>query len=124
MKKKKATWNVAIDNHLDVSVHRAAFVSALGNLAKNSLNAGASGVQLSWFGSRIGDQMRLVLQDNGSGIPNDIAERIFDPFFTTRTNGSGLGLAVVRAVISAHGGSIETGSKHAKRRSFCALLTH
>jgi signal transduction histidine kinase len=50
--------------------------------------------------------VQITLQDNGCGIPPEISDRIFEPFFTTRGNGTGLGLAVVRAVIEANQGSI------------------
>lgn len=56
----------------------------------------------------------LVVRDNGPGIAPEHRERIFEPFFTTRSQGTGLGLAVARAVVQAHGGSIwieSTGSQ-------------
>jgi signal transduction histidine kinase len=49
----------------------------------------------------------IVLQDNGPGVADGLHEQIFEPFFTTRSSGTGLGLAVVRAVIAAHRGTIE-----------------
>ncbi len=48
----------------------------------------------------------LEIADNGSGIPVDIRRRIFTPFFTTKPRGSGVGLAVSRQIMLAHGGSI------------------
>ena len=47
----------------------------------------------------------IEVQDNGPGINKDIADKIFMPFFTTRTEGSGVGLALTRQVMIAHGGS-------------------
>jgi len=51
---------------------------------------------------------RLVIEvaDRGPGIPEEDRERIFEPFFTGKTQGTGLGLAVVRRVIEQHGGTI------------------
>jgi nitrogen fixation/metabolism regulation signal transduction histidine kinase len=46
----------------------------------------------------------LEVQDNGPGVPEDLAENIFIPFFTTRTQGSGVGLALVRYIMLSHGG--------------------
>jgi signal transduction histidine kinase len=43
--------------------------------------------------------------DDGPGVPAELRERLFRPFFTTRPGGSGLGLAVARAVAEAHGGT-------------------
>ncbi|HID44382.1 MAG TPA: hypothetical protein EYP34_01330 [Chromatiaceae bacterium] len=48
----------------------------------------------------------VSLKDNGTGIDEAVQKRVFDPFFTTRPNGTGLGLAVVKAVVEGHGGSI------------------
>ncbi len=50
---------------------------------------------------------QIEVQDNGPGIPQEAQLRIFQPFFTTRDRGSGIGLANVQKVVSAHGGTIE-----------------
>ena len=50
----------------------------------------------------------IELQDEGPGVPPEIADRLFDPFVTRgKKNGTGLGLAVARRFIEDHGGSIE-----------------
>jgi PAS domain S-box-containing protein len=50
---------------------------------------------------------RIVISDNGPGIPDDVRERIFEPFFTTKHRGTGLGLPTAKRVIERHGGSID-----------------
>ncbi len=50
---------------------------------------------------------RISIADNGPGIPADALTKIFMPFYTTKTNGTGLGLAVVQKIIVQHGGTIE-----------------
>lgn len=55
-----------------------------------------------------GRAVRLAVEDNGPGIPPAIAKRVFEPFFTTKTagGGTGVGLAISRGIIEAHGGTI------------------
>jgi signal transduction histidine kinase len=52
----------------------------------------------------------LTVADQGKGIPADKQARIFEPFFTTRQQGTGLGLALVKKVVEAHGGTIRVES--------------
>ena len=53
----------------------------------------------------------IEIRDNGHGVPDEIATKIFVPFFTTREGGSGVGLALARQVMIAHGGFIRLGQK-------------
>ena len=53
------------------------------------------------------DAVRVEVQDNGPGMPEDVASHVFDPFFTTKPQGSGLGLAIVRKIVDAHDGQID-----------------
>lgn len=50
--------------------------------------------------------VRLTVVDHGPGIPEDIREHIFEPYFTAKTGGTGLGLALVRQTVTAHGGDV------------------
>ena len=58
-------------------------------------------------------QIRIVFEDRGPGIPEEVRGRIFDPFFTTKPEGAGtgIGLAVCRSTIEAHGGTIAAESR-------------
>ena len=56
------------------------------------------------------DALRIVVRDDGHGIPADILPRVFEPHFSTRTSGSGLGLAISRRLIEGWGGGIEVTS--------------
>lgn len=56
------------------------------------------------------DQLQVSISDTGMGIPDDIRERIFEPFFTTKPGGTGIGLAIVKRIVTAHKGSISVES--------------
>ena len=51
--------------------------------------------------------VRIVVADDGPGIPPAEREKLFLPYYSTKRRGSGLGLAIVRRIIAEHGGSIE-----------------
>ena len=71
------------------------------------------GIRLSLPGTS--DRMSLPLEfsveDNGPGIPEDLLPHLFDPFITTKTNGTGLGLALVAKIVRDHGGVIDCESR-------------
>jgi len=94
-------------------------MQVLVNLITNSIEAMASvtdrprvltiGASLQASGN-----VSVTVTDSGTGIGPDYAARIFEPFFTTKSGGSGLGLAVCRRIMEAHGGHISTypGADH------------
>jgi signal transduction histidine kinase len=53
--------------------------------------------------------LRVAVQDNGPGLGPEQKLRIFDPFFTTKTKGTGLGMAIAKRIVEAHGGRISVG---------------
>jgi PAS domain S-box-containing protein len=55
--------------------------------------------------------VRLTIEDNGPGIPQDDVPRIFTPFFTTKDRGTGLGLALVQKAVALHDGQVEVESE-------------
>ncbi|HSB61214.1 MAG TPA: hybrid sensor histidine kinase/response regulator, partial [Vicinamibacteria bacterium] len=67
---------------------------------------------------------RLVVEDNGPGIPADLAERIFEPFFTTKParEGTGLGLPLCRTIVEDHGGALRVESVPGEGARFVAEL--
>ncbi len=67
-----------------------------------------------------GNYFKITISDNGPGIAPAIMDKIFDPFFTTKgkTEGTGLGLAVVHGIITAHRGAIRVDSTPFKRTAF------
>lgn len=85
---------------------------ALFNLVENAVKYGPEGGQVQICGKLDGANVRITVSDQGSGIPSDLRERIFEPFFRVDTarsreiGGTGLGLALVRAIAEIHGGSV------------------
>lgn len=82
---------------------RNLLVSALVNLLDNAL---AFPTRASLEAARDGEGITLAVHDDGPGIDPATEERIFEPFFTTRPGGTGLGLALARSVVRAHGGEL------------------
>jgi two-component system sensor histidine kinase FlrB len=92
---------------LVIRANREALVGAVVNLVVNALDvAGPTAEVLVEASTPAAGVARIRVEDNGPGVEAGIAGRIFEPFFTTRPSGTGLGLAVVRSVASAHGGSV------------------
>ncbi|MCD1267040.1 two-component sensor histidine kinase [Shinella sumterensis] len=81
------------------------------------------GIRLSVAGTRekISLPLEFCVHDNGPGVPADLLPHLFDPFITTKTNGSGLGLALVAKIIGGHGGIVECDSQ-ANRTTFRVLM--
>jgi len=90
-----------------VNGSHAALAGALLNLASNAVQSCGNDVRLRiTVRTPQPGRLTLCISDNGPGIPANCIERIFEPFFTTRPDGTGLGLAVVRAVAEAHHGAV------------------
>ncbi len=88
---------------------------ALENLVLNACRHASGVVRISW--SRLGrEPVEVVVEDDGPGIPAEQRVRIFEPFARVdahrgeSSGGVGLGLAIVRRILEAHGGSVEAGA--------------
>ncbi len=82
--------------------NRDALVGACTNLVNNSLEAGATAVAVQVVAE--GSELVIRVVDNGPGFPSAEAGRLLEAFYTTKSHGTGLGLAVVQAVVKAHQG--------------------
>lgn len=82
------------------------------DVVENSLRAGAGRVSIGLEASRAANRLDLVVEDNGRGMPPDLAARAADPFFTSRrTRKVGLGLALLRQAAEACEGLFELRSQ-------------
>lgn len=88
----------------------AALISAFENLLVNAIEAGG-GQKITVGINASSEFAHFFVEDKGPGISKQMLERIFEPFFTTKKQGTGLGLAVVKAVIEAHHGFISVDSR-------------
>ncbi|MFT7365551.1 MAG: two-component system sensor histidine kinase FlrB [Marinobacter psychrophilus] len=86
----------------DLLCNRDALVGACTNLVNNSIEAGAASVRLNLRGCD--HELAIEVSDNGSGFDPVMVPRLQEAFYTTKSHGTGLGLAVVQAVVNAHQG--------------------
>ncbi len=82
---------------------------AISNLVQNALLATGrrSPVRVRASVERAEQILRIEISDDGDGVAVEARPRLFTPFFTTRATGTGLGLALVRRIAAAHGGSVD-----------------
>ena len=101
--------------------NRDTLVGTVLNLIENAIQAGGREARLKIHLYQRGESVRLCVSDNGPGIDSATLARLGEPFFTTKTTGTGLGLAVVKAVARAHQGDVQLRSRPG--RGTCAILT-
>ena len=122
------TIGVQVENNLptiDVDSERIAQV--LDNLLSNALRYTPAGGEIYLCARRSGQEVALEVRDTGSGISPEDLPYVFDRFYrgdkARRSSGeSGLGLAIARSIILAHGGSIQVDSKPGKGAVFTIQL--
>jgi len=112
-----------IDGALLINGNKDALLGALANLVMNALDAAKEKVTIS-INVELSKQgyLQIKVRDNGSGMKADTLQHLFDPFFTTKTDGTGLGLAVVKSVIESHQGRILVDSSEGEGTEFTIEL--
>lgn len=95
------------------------------NMVRNAVDAAGEGgavtVEIT-KPARAGAPARLAVADTGPGVDAEHRGRLFEPFFTTRASGTGLGLAVSRAIARAHGGELDYSERPGGGALFTLLL--
>lgn len=104
----------AQETNLKLSADRFRLVQVFRNLLENSLSACSGpvriGIRCRDVAHEAGPALEISVQDNGPGLTPEARLSVFEPFFTTKTKGTGLGMAIARQIIEAHGGSIGLGT--------------
>jgi len=85
--------------------------AAIANVLLNAVQAMASGGEVVVRLQAGADRVRVVVTDQGPGLPPGLRRLVWEPFFTTKRQGSGLGLALVKKIIDLHGGQVHIGSR-------------
>lgn len=97
-----------------------ALAGAFSNLLNNAIEAGATAIGMR---ARYCDGgIEISIRDNGPGIGAEQKKQLFEPFYTTKTQGTGLGLAVVDSVVKAHNGQVSCESEAGKGCNFVVFL--
>ncbi|MDO6618601.1 MULTISPECIES: PAS domain-containing sensor histidine kinase [unclassified Shewanella] len=95
------------DKHIMANTN--ALSSAINNLVMNSLEANATEIQIVTGEDEHGINIDVI--DNGKGLSKEMQQQVLEPFFTTKSQGTGLGLAVVQTVVRNHGGRLQVTSQ-------------
>jgi C4-dicarboxylate-specific signal transduction histidine kinase len=108
-----------------VAIDRLRIQHVLFALVQNALEAPTRNGETPKVGIDVGSDrysVRVAVEDNGVGIPDDARERLFKPFFTTKARGTGLGLASSRAIAESHEGSLDVENAAGGGTRFCLRL--
>jgi two-component system sensor kinase FixL len=89
-----------------VVVDRIQIQQVLTNLMRNAVEAMKDSPirELRVRVEASGDEIAVVVEDSGSGIPDEIASQLFKPFTSTKAGGMGVGLSISKRIVEAHGG--------------------
>ncbi len=114
------SFDVEIDESITLSYDSDRLKGVFVNLLENALDSGAHHLVIR--GTRNGRFAEISLQDDGSGMEPAQVEQAFDLYYTTKQKGTGLGLAYVQRVVSAHGGFVQVESKSGVGTRFSVFL--
>ncbi len=96
------------------------------NILDNALAAGSAPVtvEVRAEDAQLDGQpaVRIIFSDNGPGIRPEQRPKVFDPFFTTKAKGTGLGMAIAKRIVEAHGGRITVGDGDGPGAVFCITI--
>jgi signal transduction histidine kinase len=104
--RRGVTLEVRADHAGSVEVDAQQLERVLVNLIKNALEAAPRGSAVDVIAARVAGGLEILVADAGPGISPEARRNLFVPYFTTKPGGSGIGLALARQIVVAHGGTI------------------
>lgn len=94
---------------IDAVQMQQVIINAIRNAIEAMTEAAVQRRRIDIVQRTIGQTIQIAIADSGPGLETEIADRAFDPFVTTKAGGMGLGLAISRSIVEAHGGSLRFG---------------
>jgi two-component system sensor histidine kinase HydH len=119
---KKIKFTAVCSEDFNLNIDSELFKQAIINLIANSTDAVDEGGEIKFEISKINSDAVFNITDNGAGITKENLNKIFNIYFTTKQSGNGLGLSIVRQIISQHNGTIEAESVPGKETKFTITL--
>jgi len=118
----KNVWVTTSVDGVHLEADRHLMHRVFSNLFLNAAQAMPEGGTLTVTGSPSDHEVVIKVKDTGVGIPAEMEEKLFSPLMTGKAKGTGLGLAVVKRIIDAHGGTITFESEKGKGTTFTVTL--
>jgi signal transduction histidine kinase len=110
------------DAPLKVNAQKDLLTMAVFNLLRNAIESTSEGGRITVVTAEEGDNVLLSVSDTGHGIPGDILEKIFDPLFSAKIYRFGMGLPLVKQIVSEHLGEITVESEMSRGTTFRLLF--